>query len=187
MDELTSTVHQRKAMPDPIHPTISASISSSELEAAIGALDPFDSASVKALLTRIYPFAEIVSDEGINEQCRLGQGRKLLEAFVPYMNSDAELRRLKDWIEMPISSIEKNPDLESRAWDIVYSPIYGTDEERRKLIESVKDAGLIGALAQAKLREPMTIRTKRPSWYRPFTPSSFRGTPPNLFTSFGED
>jgi hypothetical protein len=170
----------------PISPISSPPLSLSEIASAIADIDPFNSASVKALLARIYPFADILSDAGIDEQCRLGRGRDLLAALAPNMSSDAELKRLSDWIDTPIASIKDNPDPESRAWEIVCNPIYGTDEERRELIESVKDAGLIGALAQAKLQPPMTIRTKRPSWYRPFKPSSFRGTLPNLFASFGE-
>lgn len=152
-----------------------------------GEIDGYDAAAVKAALYRMHPFADIFSDEGITEQCRLGQGANLLSAFAPHMDNDAELTRLREWIESPISSIQEIVDLEERAWAIVLGSVYATDDSRRALIESVKDAGIIGTLAQANLQAPMQ-RTRKgwPWWYRPLRPSTARGFMPNLFTVFGE-
>ena len=153
----------------------------------ISEIDGYNAAGVKAALHQMHPFAEIFSDEGINEQCRLGQGAKLLSSFAPHAENEAESTRLREWIESPISPIQEIVDPEERAWAIVLGSVYGTDNSRRALIESVKDAGIIGELAQANLQEPMQLRRKGwPWWYRPFRPSAARSFMPNLFTVFGE-
>ena len=153
----------------------------------ISEIDGYDAAGVKAALCQIHPFAEILSDEGIAEQCRLGRGAQLLSAFTPHVENEAESTRLREWIEGSISPIQEIVDLEERAWAIVLGSVYATDDSRRALIETVKDAGIIGGLAQANLQEPMERRRKGwPWWYRPFRPSAARSFMPNLFTVFGE-
>ena len=153
----------------------------------ISKIDSYDAAGVKAALYQMHPFADIFSDEGINEQCRLGQGARFLSAFAPHVENEAESARLREWIEGSISLIQEIADLEERAWAIVLGSVYATDDSRRALIESVEDAGVIGALAQANLQEPMRRHRKGwPWWYRPLRPSAARSFMPNLFTVFGE-
>ena len=160
----------------PNHRNYLPDVSASDCHAVIGvatSLDAFDLSGIdfanpdaveKALFGSL--LGDIVPRETIELMCRAGHARELFPNCVMDENHP-QVVALRDWIEPSIDDLWEEEDLETRALLIAARGVYATDKTRRDLILSVKDAGIFGALAQALLQEPMTIRRKRPSWVPP--------------------
>lgn len=140
--------------------------------------------AVKAALKKT-TFGHIHPDETVEAMFEAGLARELFPNCAVDENHPNALAWL-DYIEPSFDHLSEVNDKQLLALLICDGFMYGNNRARRELILSVKDEGIFGALAQAKLQPPMTIRSKSPSWYRPFRPSAFRGQVPNLFTSFAE-
>ncbi|MBX9650569.1 MAG: hypothetical protein K2X57_26340 [Xanthobacteraceae bacterium] len=150
----------------------------------VGDIDFSDPVQVRRALDQTTITGSLFSDEAIAAVCRAGTARELFPNIEPVEDS-YQVRSLRDWIEPDAKAIMEIADLEERAWFIILHAIHGTTEELFRAIATVEDAGIVGALAQANLREPMP-RTRRPWpwWYRPRVPQTSPAVGPDLFTMF---
>jgi hypothetical protein len=150
-----------------------------------GEIDFSDPIAVKCALEQTTAGC-LFTDEAIASMCAQDLARTLFFNG-PMDENHPHVVALRDWVEPTYDHLSEVEDKQLLALLICDGIMYGTTKECQELIKSVEDEGIFGALAQAKLQPPMAIRTKRPSWYRPFKPSSFRGQTPNLFEAFGEE
>jgi hypothetical protein len=153
----------------------------------VGDIDFSDPVQVRRALDQTTITGSLFSDEAIAAACCAGTARRLFPN--PELSEDSyEVQTLRAWIEPDAKSIMAIAELEERAWFIVLHAIHGTTEELRQAIVSVEDAGIIGVLAQANLREPMPRTPKRwPWWYRPRSRQTSPDVGSDLFTQFGEN
>jgi hypothetical protein len=151
-----------------------------------GDIDYSDPVAVKAALEQT-TVGCLFTDQGLASICRQGHARELFATSAPKDANDPHLVSLRDWIEPSVGHLWEVDDLELRALLIIATAVHGTDEARRKLIVSVKDAGIFSVLAQANLREPEPTRRRSwPWWYRPWRRYRSPDIMPSLFTLCGE-
>ncbi|WP_038384408.1 hypothetical protein [Bradyrhizobium elkanii] len=126
-------------------------------------IDFFDPAVVQDLICQASPFGDLLRYEGIEEACRRGLGRKLVEICTPTNIPEQDEVALAEMIDPPVEWVMSIGNLEHRAYVILATGFYGTDECHRQAILSVEDAGVVGLLAQANLRPPEKIKRRRPA------------------------
>jgi hypothetical protein len=151
-----------------------------------GNIDYSDPAAVRDLICRIHPFGDIFSYEGIVEACRLGQGRELVAMATPPDIPQFDSVPLAEMNDPPVDWVMSFENLERRAFVICATGFYGTDEAHKAAIESVRDAGVVGLIAQANLQPPEKPK-RRKSDTRRYGPRTQRACPPNLFKAFDDE
>lgn len=152
----------------------------------VGDIDFANPVEVKDALART-TFGNLFSDEAVETACRRGTARDLFPNS-PMDEDHPHVQSMRNWVEPSVDNLWAELDLETRALMITSSQVYGTDEDRRALILSVKDAGIFGALAQANLPEPEPTRRRPwPWWYRPWRRNRSSSIWPNLFARFETD
>ena len=129
---------------------------------------------------------EFIVREGFHQFFEAGGVRDL---FLADLNDAETSQQSSVWMEMldaDITKLEKLESLEEVAFAIIFTPIYGTDDRRRKLILSVADVEYWGWMAQAFLAPPMPqVKRPWPWWYRPWKKPDGSRFMPNLFVLFG--
>jgi hypothetical protein len=145
-------------------------------------IDYSDPVAVRDLICRINPFGEILRYEGIVEVCRLGRGRELVEMSTPPHIPQPDLVPIAEMMDPPIEWIMSIEPPEHRAFVILKTGFYGTDEAHRAAIESVRDAGVVGLLAQANLQPPIKPKRRKSNTRR--YGRAERAHTPNLFKAF---
>ena len=152
----------------------------------VGDIDFSDPIAVRRELDMTTLNGTMFSDEAVAAACRAGTARDLFPNVEPSEDS-YEVQVLRDWVEPGVKPIMEIADLEERALFIILHAIHGSTKELREAIESVKDAGIFGILAQANLREPMPrTRMGWPWWYRPRSRQTTPQVGPCLFALLGE-
>lgn len=117
-------------------------------------IDYTDPAAVRDLICRTHPFGELLRYEGIVEACRRGRGRELVELSTPPNLPDQEQVALAEVVDPSVDWIMGFESLERRAYVILVTGFFGIDELHREAILSVRNAGVVGLLAQANLLPP---------------------------------
>ena len=140
-----------------------------------GDIDYSDPVAVRDLICRIHPFGDIFSYEGIVEACRLGRGRELVAIATPPDIPQPDSVPLAEMIDPPAEWVMSNENLKRRASVILATGFYGTDEAHRAAIESVRDAGVVGLLAQANLQPPTKPKRRRSKGSFSHHPAPVRG------------
>ncbi|MCK1366384.1 hypothetical protein [Bradyrhizobium sp. 62] len=135
--------------------------SSTRVVALKSEIDYTDPAAVRDLICRTHPFGELLRYEGIVEACRLGQGRELVELSTPPSFPEPDEVSLSEVVDPPVDWIMSFENLERRAFVILKTAFFGVDEQHKQAILSVKDAGIVGHLAQANLDPPMKPKRHR--------------------------
>lgn len=129
--------------------------------APTNAIDYADPVAVRDLIYQIHPFGELLRFEGIAEVCSHGYGRELIELSTPPDLPDPQEVPIAEVVDPTVDWIMSFENPDRRAYVILVTRFYGIDERHKQAILSVKDAGVVGLLAQANLRPPEKTKYRK--------------------------